>query len=121
MSTPNTTTAPKTLTTADGSRITVTRTVCHVHLAVTGGPAVITAAAARDLAAALTRLADSVDPDGAAGDARPDALAAVLELHKCITYPDDGIGEPTACSHCDNEPWPCPTVRAATIGREARP
>ena len=40
------------------------------------------------------------------------ALRAVLALHKCRTYPDDGIGEPTACTHCDNEPWPCPTVRA---------
>lgn len=40
------------------------------------------------------------------------ALRAVLNLHKCRTYPDDGIGEPTACTHCDNEPWPCPTVRA---------
>ena len=117
------TTAPKTLTTHDGSRVTVARTVSHVHLTVTGGPAVITPATARDLAAALTRLADSADPDGATGNSpalapRPDALDSVLELHKLLTYSDDGLGEPTACSHCDNEPWPCPTVRAVL---EARP
>ena len=65
---------PKTWTTDGGSRITVARTVSNVHLTVTCGPAVITPATARDLAASLTRLADSVDPDGAATigrEARP--------------------------------------------------
>ena len=47
-----------------------------------------------------------------------DALEAVLELHKCRTYPDDGIGEPTACTHCDNETWPCPTIRVMTTPLE---
>lgn len=57
------TVTPWTWTTGDGVRVDVSRTYCHVHLTVTGGPAVITPAAARDLAAALTRLADSVDPE----------------------------------------------------------
>ena len=48
-----------------------------------------------------------------------DALEAVLKVHKCLTFPDDGWGEPTACSHCDNEPWPCRTVRAITTALEA--
>ena len=39
------------------------------------------------------------------------AVQAVMDLHKCLTFPDDGIGEPTACGHCDNETWPCPTVQ----------
>ena len=60
--------APWTWTTGDGVRVGVARTVCHVRLAVTGGPAVITPATAHDLAAALTRLADSVEPE-----ATPDA------------------------------------------------
>ena len=40
------------------------------------------------------------------------AVEAVMALHKRLTFPDDGIGEPTACGHCDNETWPCPTIRA---------
>ena len=48
------------------------------------------------------------------------AVEAVLELHKCLTFPDDGIGEPTACGHCDNETWPCPTIRALTAPLEVQ-
>ena len=55
-------TAPKTWTTYGGSRITVARTVAHVQLIVTRGPAVITPADARDLAEALTHFADLADP-----------------------------------------------------------
>ena len=46
------------------------------------------------------------------------AVEAVMALHKCLTFPDDGIGEPTACGHCDNETWPCPTIRALTAPLE---
>ena len=49
---------------------------------------------------------------------RDKALEAVMALHKCLTFPDDGIGEPTACGHCDNETWPCPTIRALTAPLE---
>ena len=48
------------------------------------------------------------------------AVEAVMALHKCLTFPDDGIGEPTACGHCDNETWPCPTVRALTDALEVQ-
>ena len=34
---------------------------------------------------------------------RDKALEAVMALHKRLTFPDGGIGEPTACGHCDNE------------------
>ena len=48
------------------------------------------------------------------------AVEAVMALHKCLTFPDDGIGEPTACGHCDNETWPCPTVRDITAALEVQ-
>ena len=47
------------------------------------------------------------------------AVEAVMALHKCLTFPDDGIGEPTACGHCDNETWPCPTIRDITAALDA--
>ncbi|WP_431862711.1 hypothetical protein [Micrococcus terreus] len=49
---------------------------------------------------------------------RDKALEAVMALHKRLTFPDDGIGEPTACGHCDNETWPCPTIRALAAALE---
>ena len=48
------------------------------------------------------------------------AVEAVRALHKCLTFLDDGIGEPTACGHCDNETWPCPTIRAITAALEVQ-
>ena len=48
------------------------------------------------------------------------AVEAVMALHKRLTFPDDGIGEPTACGHCDNETWPCPTIRAITAPLETQ-
>ena len=50
---------------------------------------------------------------------RDKALEAVMALHKRLTFPDDGIGEPTACGHCDNETWPCPTIRDITAALDA--
>ena len=47
------------------------------------------------------------------------AVEAVMALHKCLIFPDDGIGEPTACGHCDNETWPCRTIRAITDALDA--
>lgn len=51
---------------------------------------------------------------------RDKALEAVMALHKRLTFPDDGIGEPTACGHCDNETWPCPTIRALAAALEVQ-
>lgn len=59
------TTAPRDWVTTDGARVDVTRTYRHACLTVTGGSAFLTPETAREVAAALTRLADSIDPEGA--------------------------------------------------------
>ena len=47
------------------SRVNVSHTYSHINLTVSGGIAIMPPDTARHLAAALTRLADSIDPDGA--------------------------------------------------------
>lgn len=77
-------------------------------------------------AVAVTRLLSAQADAEFIAHARTDLPAllatveAVMALHKCLTFPDDGIGEPTACGHCDNETYPCPTVRALTAALEVQ-
>ena len=57
--------APRAWVTSDGARVDVTRTYRHACLTVTRGPAFLAPDMAREVAAHLTRLADSIDPEGA--------------------------------------------------------
>ncbi|MCT1856940.1 hypothetical protein M3C21_05210 [Micrococcus luteus] len=46
-----------------------------------------------------------------------DALEAVLDLHKptpCTITDGTGVTEGTACDHCLDPTWPCPTVATVT-------
>ena len=60
------TTAPRDWVTSTGVSVRVARTMSNVHLTVNGGIAIMPPDGAREVAAALTRLADSIDPEGAA-------------------------------------------------------